>query len=139
MRNPYVHVVVEELLLLDLRHLLIGSISVSVVLEAHKRSIINALHVAIVHELVLLHDMLGSGIVDGQHLGRLFYSHALGLDDVDQILPLFVINLHVISFSSKEVLFVLFVVLLIFVLVMRLILKAIHKLTLTTIVTFILH
>jgi hypothetical protein len=83
--------------------------------------------------------MLGCRIVNGQHLGRLFYSHALGLYDVDQILPLFVINLHIISFSSKEVLFVLFVVLLIFVLVMRLIIKAIHKLTLTTIVTFILH
>ena len=136
MRNPYVHVVVEELLLLDLRHLLISSISIPIVLEAHKRGVINALHVAIVHELVLLHDMLGSRIVNGQHLGRLFYSHALGLNDVDQILPLFVINLHVISFSSKEVLFV---VLLIFILVMRLIIKAIHKLTLTTIVTFILH
>ena len=138
--NADIHVVVKELLLVDLRYLLVASsIPISIVLKAHKCCIINALHIAIVHQFVLLDNMLGCRVVYGKHLGRLFYCHTLGLNDVDQILPLLVIYLNVVSLSSKQVHFALIIVLLIFVLIMVLIFKAIHKLTLTTIVTFILH
>jgi hypothetical protein len=41
------------------------------------------LNVAVIHKLVLLHDVLGSGVVDAQHLRRLFYGDALSLNNVD--------------------------------------------------------
>ena len=78
-------------------------------LEVHDCSIVDALHVAIVHQLVLLHYMLRSRVVYLEHLGGLFDRNTLGLHNVYQILSLFIVDLNVVPLSSKKIIFTLII------------------------------
>lgn len=74
-------------------------------LEVDHGSIVDALHVAIVHQLMLLHYVLGSGVVYLKHLSGLLDRNTLRLHNVYKILPLFIVHLHVIPLSPEKIIF----------------------------------
>lgn len=141
MTDAHIHVIVKQFLLVHLHQVLVGVgvVGARVIgLDVHEGSTVHGLHVAIVHQLVLLDYVFGGRVVDAQHLSRLFNSNPLGLDDVDQVLSFVVVDLDIVSLSTKQIVFGLILTFRLFVLI-GIFALAILKLTLNSIVTFILH
>jgi len=103
MADTDIHVVVKQFLLLNLDHLCLGLILIVriISLDIHVGCVVNALHITIVHKLVLFHYVFGRGIINAQHGCSFFDGDSLGLHDVDQMFSFVVFYLNVVSLSSK--------------------------------------
>ena len=141
MADANIHVIIKQFLLVHLDQILIV---VSIIgprisaLDIHEGSTVHGLHIAVVHQFVLLNNVFGRRVVDAQHLSGLFSSNPLGLDDVDQVLSFVIIHLDVVSLCTKQIVFGLILTFRLFVLI-SIFALAILKLTLTSIITLILH